>query len=291
MTGVYIEITNVCNLQCSFCPSRTLQERRFMDESLFAKCIAEAEKHVSNVYFHILGEPTLHPQFVNYLGLLSETNLKLNLTTNGTTIAKMGDVLLQSKCIRQINISTHAYAELSCDKAEENLENVLQFCKKALQVRPELYINLRLWNVGDAKSDPWNAQMLAEINKTFGTGLELGHFCSRHKSFLVKERLYLHQDSRFEWPTMPKQTQNANGSGYPKGACRALDTHVGILSNGKVVACCLDYQGNIELGDIRKQSLQQILEGEVAQNLKEGFLAHELRHEQCQSCNFCKRFK
>jgi radical SAM protein with 4Fe4S-binding SPASM domain len=274
-----------------------------MDSALFERCIQQAALHAQNVYFHILGEPTLHPGFVHYLKALESTPLKLNLTTNGTTIARVGRHLLQSPALRQINFSTHAYGELEDGPASSYLQDVLDFCQMALVERPDLYINLRLWNAGDFpdadRQKAWNRFFLEQVQRIFGSPFadsdqadsclslpSLEHFCSRHKSFPVKGRLYLHQDSRFEWPG-----EGASRVTDAKGTCHALETHVGILHDGRVVACCLDYRGVITLGKIQEQSLEQILKSPLAKELREGFEKHELRHPLCRSCSYCRRFK
>ena len=265
-----------------------------MSSELFERCIAESATVAENVYFHVLGEPTLHPGFGLFLKKLEATTLKLNLTTNGTTIARTGKLILASPAVRQVNFSTHAYAELSPEIASRYLQDVLDFCKLANAERPDLYINLRLWNVGDEASDVWNRTMLTKVNEAFGnnsgsaesgTQISLEHFCSRHKSFPVVGRIYLHQDSRFEWPELDESRAKSTA-----GSCRALDTHVAILHDGRVVACCLDHSGQITLGNIADQNLAEILESPTAKSLREGFEKHELRHPLCQSCSFCKRF-
>ena len=297
LNSIYIEITDTCNLNCSFCPcgkqpqaTSPAKKRSFMDSALFERCIQQAALHAQNVYFHILGEPTLHPGFVHYLKVLETTPLKLNLTTNGTTIARVGMHLLQSPALRQVNFSTHAYGELEAAHAEKHLQDVLDFCQMALATRPDLYINLRLWNAGDFpdanRQKEWNQFLIAQVAQTFdldgNAAPDIDHFCSRHKSFPVKGRLYLHQDSRFEWP--------GNGENSNVGTCHALETHVGILHDGRVVPCCLDYQGKITLGNILNQSLDEILKSPLAISLQEGFQKRELRHPLCQKCTFCKRF-
>lgn len=276
-----------------------------MSSELFERCIAEAATVAENVYFHVLGEPTLHPGFGLFLKKLEATPLKLNLTTNGTTIARVSERILECAAVRQMNFSTHAYAELPRETALTHLQDVLDFCKMANAVRPDLYINLRLWNVGDAASRSWNETMLAKVNEAFaetkdsssdGTQtaphISLEHFCSRHKSFPLVGRIYLHQDSRFEWPAASSSTERHEGGdpGTIAGTCHALDTHVAILHDGRVVACCLDHSGQISLGQIQEQSLAEILDSPTATNLREGFKKHELRHPFCQSCSFCKRF-
>lgn len=295
MNAVYIEITDACNLSCSFCPCGKAaletspispdKRRKFMSTELFERCIAESATVADNVYFHVLGEPTLHPGFGEFLKKLEKTPLKLNLTTNGTTIARVSQSILECPAVRQVNFSTHAYAELPQNTAVSHLQDVLDFCKMANAVRPDLYINLRLWNVGDATSNSWNETMLAKVNEAFGTNVELGQFCSRHKSFNVTGRIYLHQDSRFEWPELDETRVKSTA-----GSCRALDTHVAILHDGCVVACCLDYSGQTTLGNIADQSFVEILSSPTAKSLREGFDKHELRHPLCQSCSFCKRF-
>ncbi|WP_407450331.1 radical SAM/SPASM domain-containing protein [Fibrobacter sp.] len=299
MNAVYIEITDICNLNCSFCPCGKANSsavslsanrpREFMSTELFERCIAEAATVAENVYFHVLGEPTLHPGFGLFLKRLEQTPLKLNLTTNGTIIARVSERLLKSPAVRQVNISTHAYAELPQDDAMRHLQDVLDFCKMANAVRPDLYINLRLWNIGAATAGDWNEFAISSINEAFNTQVAPGNFCSRHKSFPIAGRLYLHEDSRFEWPILDERRKTRDERNAT-GTCRALDTHVAILHDGRVVACCLDYSGQITLGNIADQSLAEILETPLARNLREGFEKHELRHPFCQNCTFCKRF-
>jgi radical SAM protein with 4Fe4S-binding SPASM domain len=155
-----------------------------------------------------------------------------------------------------------------------------------------------LWNVGADEASPWNSYMLNRIRETFNVDVTPGHFCSRHKSFNITGRIYLHEDTRFEWPSLDERRERRGerderdeSREIVPGTCRALDTHVAILHDGRVVACCLDHSGQITLGDISKQTLPEIINSPEAVYIKEGFAQHELRHPFCQTCSFCKRFK
>ena len=263
-----------------------------MEPALFKTALSQSSKLADSVYFHVLGEPTLHPNFLDYLNLLEIAGTKLNLTTNGTTIHHFEKHILNNPYIRQINFSTHAYAEFPNQSLAQNkLHQVLDFVQTALNNRPDLYINLRLWNMGDEKSKQWNQFVLSQIQNHFNTQINLDHFCSRHKSFLIKGRAYMHFDSRFKWPQESAIPLNKKETAPNNvGTCRALDTHVAILHDGRVVACCLDYSGQIELGNIATTPLSKILESPSAQEIKDGFKSNKLIHPFCQTCQFCTRF-
>ena len=101
---VYIEITNVCNLSCNFCP-KTKRESGFLSVDKFKKVINEVKEYTDHVYFHLMGEPLLNKDLAEFLDICAENNLKVNITTNGTLLNKQKDVLLNAKSLRQVNIS------------------------------------------------------------------------------------------------------------------------------------------------------------------------------------------
>ena len=80
---VYIEITNCCNLNCSFC-SPVTKEKRYMTTSEFEHILKEVKKVTDYIYLHVKGEPLLHPNLIDILKLAEKYHLKITLTTNGT---------------------------------------------------------------------------------------------------------------------------------------------------------------------------------------------------------------
>ena len=79
---MYIEITNICNLNCIFCP-KTLRKPKFMSCDEF-KIIADKLKNYGDyIYLHVLGEPLLHPDIEKILSISESFNFKVIITTNG----------------------------------------------------------------------------------------------------------------------------------------------------------------------------------------------------------------
>ena len=62
----YLEITNVCNLACAFCPGTT-REKRFMTPEDFALLAKKLRPYTGYLYLHVMGEPLLHPQLTEIL--------------------------------------------------------------------------------------------------------------------------------------------------------------------------------------------------------------------------------
>ncbi|MDR1760181.1 MAG: SPASM domain-containing protein [Fibrobacter sp.] len=281
----YIEITNHCNLACSFCPSASSErEKRFMSKDLFTSIIRKIKDSVSEVYFHVLGEPTLHPELQTFFRICEENNLLVNLTTNGTRIQAVENVLLSASNLRQVNFSVHALEALP--HGNPVLESIISFTERALRARPELYLNFRLWNAGTDSPEvsPWNRDLFSKLQERFGTDLSGVRFSRENKSVPVQGRLYLHLDSRFVWPAASRE------SARKQGTCLALKTHFAVLTDGRVTACCLDDAGHLELGNIAETSLEEILESPRACAMREGFRRKILTEPFCRTCSYSRRF-
>lgn len=105
---VYLEISNVCNLRCAFCPG-TRRERRIMHEEEFTRLLARLRPWTDYLYFHLMGEPLCHPQLGRYLSLAGEYGFRVILTTNGTLLPAQQALLLSAPALHKVNISLHAF--------------------------------------------------------------------------------------------------------------------------------------------------------------------------------------
>lgn len=283
---VYIEITNVCNLSCSFCP-KTKREKKFLNIEEFRYRLQEVKPYTKYLYFHLMGEPLLNPNLKQFLTIANEEGFKVNLTTNGTLLNKNREILLAAESLRQINISLHSFeANDSEVDFEEYLYNIIDFIQEA-NASSNIIISMRLWNLDSYNlrgQNKLNSNIITILRDKFGYQYDLEEIISRDKKVKIRGNLYLNSAEKFQWPDMDIDILGE------KGFCHGLRDHFGILVDGTVVPCCLDGEGNIPLGNIYDASLEYILSGERAENIYNGFSQRRRVEELCKRCGYSDRF-
>lgn len=290
---VNIEISNICNLQCTFCPV-VERDNKIMDEELFDKIIREVAPLTEQVCFHLMGEPLLHPKLEKFLEICAREKVPVYMVSNGVLLTEKHIQLLQHPIIRQVNFSLHSYNDNYPDRDyTDYLEKIFKFTKTAFDTRPDLYINYRLWNLPapdqmENQVQQKNRAMFSDVEKRFGVELQSKldqNFDIRlQKSYKVKNRLYMHFDTEFIWPSLDLPLLST------KGTCKALSNHFGILAEGTVVPCCLDKEAGIPLGNALESSISEILSSEKAQRILKGFRENKLIEDLCQRCQYVERF-
>ncbi|MCM2276877.1 MAG: radical SAM protein [Oligoflexia bacterium] len=287
---INIEISDVCNLKCSFCPEAARPQdspRVFMQPGLFRKIAAQASALAGEVCFHLMGEPLAHPGFPELVEECQGLGVPILLVTNGTLLReKTAEILLRS-AIRQVNFSLHSFPDNFPERDPSTyLERIFAFTEAAFERRPDLYINFRLWNLQAPRgAGARNREILQRIEERFGTRANPNADVRIHKSLRLKNRLYLHQDTEFVWPSLDAPVVGE------RGTCQALTSHFGILADGTVVPCCLDKDGAIPLGNAGERPLLEILEGARARKILQGFREGRLTEELCRRCRYIERFR
>ena len=72
---IYIEITNICNKNCSFC-SKTNRKKREMSIDEFETVLKRINNYTDYIYLHIKGEPLTHSNFEEIVKLCKKYNKK-----------------------------------------------------------------------------------------------------------------------------------------------------------------------------------------------------------------------
>lgn len=282
---IYIELTNVCGLRCSFCPTKE-QPNTIMDLGFFETVIKQAKEYTKEIACHVMGDPLTLLNLSDYLDIIQKHGLKAMLTTSGYFIKKHTTATLFHPAVKQINISLNSYNKNdTAISFEQYIEPVLNLCKEKTAQQKELFINLRMWNLDNGMSElDFNNQVIKALNEAFSLNLDIKTLNPKSKtSIRLENKVLLHFDTYFEWPSLANQT-------YGHGSCLGLRSHIAILASGIVVPCCLDSKGIIELGDLHKNSLQTILQSSRAQNMIEGFKVGKCSEELCLKCSYKERF-
>ncbi len=288
---VNIEISNICNLQCSFCPE-VVRTKAMMDPALFAKIVEEVAPVTDQVCLHLMGDPLVHPALETFVEVCAKFAAPIFLVTNGVLLRERQADLLLHPIIRQVNFSLHSFPDNFPERdPEPYLDKIFAFTERAFRERPDLYVNYRLWNLDGTAGDPngvgaRNRRLLELVNARFGAGVAPTEIDVRaRKSFPVRGRLYLHFDTEFVWPSLDLPILGDTGR------CHGLSTHFGVLVDGTVVPCCLDKEGSIPLGNARDDRILDILESPRALKILRGFREKKLTEELCRRCNYIERFR
>ena len=282
---IYIEITNVCGLSCSFCPTKELPSKE-MDLDFFESVIQQAKYYTKEIACHVVGDPMTQSNLHDYLDIIHKYGMKAMLTTSGYFLKKHSYDTLFHPCVKQINISLNSFNKNDTSLTfEQYITPVLALCNAKLERKEDLFINLRVWNLDEIMSErDFNETLFLKLSDTFNVGLSLETiYEERPKSIRLASKILVHFDNYFEWPSL----KNKN---YGDGTCQGLQSHVAILASGKVVPCCLDCDGVIELGDLHESTLAEIVTSKRARSMLNGFKEGKAVEELCQKCSYKDRF-
>ena len=270
---VYLEISNICNLSCAFCPG-TSRKKRAMTEEDLQILLPKLRPYTDFLYFHLMGEPLCHPKLGRFLELAQTYGFRVILTTNGTLLPKQQELLLSAPALHKVNISLHAFEANDLSMPfQQYLDGCFAFGKAA---EGKALVSYRLWNHGGQDQKNQEIDTLAcYFPQPWAT--------DRHGQ-RIGNRVFLEYGDKFDWPDL---TAPDGGDGV---FCHGLRDQLGVLCDGTVVPCCLDHEGDIALGNLFTQSMDEILESPRAKALYDGFSRRKATEELCRKCGYARRF-
>ncbi len=267
---VYLEISNVCNLRCSFCPG-TRRAPHVMGEEDFTVLATKLRPWTDYLYFHLMGEPLCHPHLARFLQIAGDMGFKVILTTNGTLLPRQQDMLLASPGLHKVNISLHAFeANDLAVPFRDYLAGCMAYGQAAAGKKLTVF---RLWNQGGA--DKQNGQILAALEDAFPRP-----WAAESRGTRIGDRVYLEHGDKFDWPDLTAQ------DGGERCFCYGLRDQIGVLCDGTVVPCCLDHEGDISLGNLLEQELEEILASHKARSIYDGFSQGRALDPLCRRCGY-----
>lgn len=269
---IYIEITNICNLSCSFC-SKEKRIKKTISLDKMEELLTKINDYTDYVYLHVKGEPLLHPELGKILDLCERYHKKVNITTNGTLLRKKQEVLKHS-IVRQINISLHS---------ENQKNNYLEDIFQTVEELKDKIIIYRFWTMSREGLNEKSTKIVDKIIDYYHLSTEIVGKLKTENHIKIGDNLYIDKAEEFIWPDIK------NDYYKEEGYCYALKDQLAILVDGTVVPCCLDSDGVIVLGDIYKNSLEEIMNSPRFQKMKNGFCNRRVSEELCKHCSFKDR--
>ena len=270
---VYLEITNVCNLRCAFCPGTT-RPPHTMTEAEFAILADRVAPWAEYLYYHLMGEPTAHPLLPHFMEMAAERGLKSMITTNGTLLSERGESILTAHP-HKVNISLHAFeANPPGMSFEEYIEGCVTFAARAAEAGTIAV--LRLWNLegrAEGALHEKNEMILETLHRAFP-----GEWVTTRSGYRMRCRVFLEWGEKFDWPDPAGEILSETGF------CYGLRDQIGVLCDGTVVPCCLDHNGDIPLGNLFASTLEEILSSKRARAIYDGFTTHRCTEELCRRC-------
>jgi radical SAM protein with 4Fe4S-binding SPASM domain len=282
---IYLEITNECNLACPFCPPHT-REAAFMSREDFTTILAKIRGKSKFLYFHVKGEPLLHPDLGEFTDLAGESGFAVNLTTNGSLLASRANELYGKVHLARLNVSLQSLASIPKERRADELASTLaaadEIRKANLATNPDFLVSYRIWTLDDEEITRMVLSAIASFYRVEETALRAT--LAKKNGAVITRGAALHTAETFDWP-------DTKGADYgTAGFCRGLRDQAGILVDGTVVPCCLDGNGEINLGNILREGWDEIMQSQRARDLFQGFSDRHAIEPLCQHCGYRTRF-
>ena len=270
----YIEITNICNLNCSFCiKDNRMKKEMIIDE--FETVLKKLDKYTDYIYLHVKGEPLIHNKLDEILSLTNKYKKYVNITTNGVLLKNKINILKKYNNIRQINISLHS---------ENNKDNYIDDILDAVDELKTIFIVYRFWTLKDNKLDNKMLEYLSKIKEKYNINNELYNEIINGNNLKISNNIYINKDKEFEWPDISNNYYNENGF------CYGLKNQIGVLVDGTITICCLDSFGVSNLGNIFNDDIEIIMNSEKVKNIIKGFNNRKVYLDICKHCSYKERF-
>lgn len=270
---IYIEITNICNLNCSFC-SKDNRIKESISLTNMEELLKKINDYTDYVYLHVKGEPLLHQKLKEILDLCEKYHKKVNITTNATLI-KEKETILTHTAIRQINLSVHS---------ENRKANYLEEIFEVVDKLKDKNIVYRFWTMEDNNLSKESTELVEKIVNHYQLSPKIVENLKKENNIKINSHTYVNKANEFIWPDI--------NNDYNKefGYCYALKDQLAILVDGTIVPCCLDSDGVINLGNIYQNDLLQVINSSRYQKMRMGFCNRKVTEELCKHCSYKERF-
>lgn len=285
---ISIEPTTACNLKCPECPSGLRAFSRptgNLKEDFFKETIDEMYKELMYLIFYFQGEPYINPNFLDMVSYAHMKGIYTITSTNGHFLNDENSKKTIESGLDRIIISVDGTTQEVYEQYRKTgtLENVLAGAKNLIRWKKKL----------GAKHPHTIFQFLVvkpnehQISEIYRLAKEIGI----DEVKLKTAQVYDYENGNPLIPTIDKYARyrkTDNGKFVVKNEllnhCWKLWHSCVITWDGMVVPCCFDKDATFRLGDLKKQSFQELWHGEAYQNFRNDILLGRDKIEICTNC-------
>jgi len=319
---IHLELTNQCNFGCEFCPDRLItRPRGNMDPKLMRRVLHQiADDGLTRVVcLHLMGEPLLHPNLLEAVQLAGRLGLEVHLTTNGWLLTDelMGDLLKADLHTLIVSVQTPDPKSFTLRQArigfEEYRRRVTSALARSLEAdhRCQVVLSLlvtpfkrfllpsRVMSIIDTRAELARhaIEWLADTTEQCGREEVGAQFNDRREELqrrlgrlklLARNRVPITRTLSLEtrplgdWVRPDFRDEELKAAHW--GCCEGLTEQVGILWNGDLVYCCVDYDGDTAFGNINEITIREAFHQENVRQALQDFRNLRIRHPRCRKC-------
>jgi MoaA/NifB/PqqE/SkfB family radical SAM enzyme len=251
-----VELTNTCNFHCLMCPVGTgaqVRKKGFMSDEVFHRVLDEAAEHGTPLRFILWGEPTLHPKWLDWMAETVDRGLLAHFNTNGSRITeadmrRLVDAGVQSVKFSFQGVDRKSYREMrNTDYYEELLTKVKQLHDiRGDAPYPFIHVSTTITYEGPELVSAFRERVCAFTDKATVGRTELERFDVSKAKLSDEERAAL---------TRMKGEEHLVRK-HPN--CPEVYDKLSVNWDGRVSACCRDFEAVMQVGDVLAQPLAEI---------------------------------
>jgi len=278
-----VELTNVCNFQCLMCPTGVGTVKRpkgFMAESVYARILEEAKVHSTPLRFIRWGEPTIHPDWIDYVRKAKEAGLMTHLNTNGSrlddsSMSALVEMELDSLKFSFQGVDAQSYREMRNKDCFDDLISTIKAFHSITEeaIAPYVHVSTTITYESTQQVEAFKAAIhpfvdLVTVGRTVLDRIDV-------------DKVQLSPENKKMLNHLKRQESVVKK--HPE--CPEVFDKLSINWDGKVTACCGDYDELMVIGDLNKKSLAEIWISEKMHAYRE--LLANMQHDDIPLCRTC----
>ena len=275
-----IEFSSICNAKCIMCPHSDMQRvKENMPFEILKKVVQDCKgKPLKKINLFWLGDSFCHREILDYMRYVRKElkNVKLYISTNaGLLSKKRSEAIIDENLIDVINFDIDGFTK----ETYEKVRLPLKFNKVKSNV--EYFINYR----NDKKKN--KPHIRATIINMKPTENEIDKFVNYWKPLVDKVDV-----NKYNTWLGTQDDLNVGGSlnesqqGGFNFACSHPWDELVIGADGRAGLCCLDYELEAQVGDVTKNTIEEIWQSENMNWYRNKMLNLDYNDiDVCKNCN------